>query len=88
MDGITVYAFDYREFMRQWESIHGNMFKTMNISAKNSMTMSKSVDEARKTNKRHGTILGISKNVVSLEPKEFIVYSRAGITNTKVKKHG
>ena len=39
MDGITVYAFDYREFMRQWEAIHGNMFKTMNISAKNSMTM-------------------------------------------------
>ncbi len=30
MDGITVYAFDYREFMRQWEAIHGNMFKTMN----------------------------------------------------------
>ena len=86
MECITVNAFNYREFMRQWEAIYGSMFKTMNISARNSLTMSKSVDEARKTNKRHGTILGISKNVVSLEPKEFIVYSRAGVAGTKRKK--
>ena len=86
MEGITVNAFNYREFMRQWEAIYGSMFKTMNISARNSLTMSNSLDEARKTNKRHGTILGISKNVVSLEPKEFIVYSRAGVAGTKRKK--
>ena len=86
MEGITVNAFNYREFMRQWEAIYGSMFKTMNISTINSFTMSRSVDKARKTNKRHGTILGISKNVVSLEPKEFIVYSRAGVAGTKRKK--
>ena len=88
MDRITVYAFDYMEFMRQWQAIYGNMITTMNISASNSKKMTEVVDQARKTNKKHGTIMGISKNVVSLEPKEFIIYSRAGTAGTKGKKNG
>ena len=88
METITVNAFEYREFMRQWQEIYGNMFSTMNMSASNSKKMTEVVDQARKTNKKHGTIMGISKKVVSLEPKEFIIYSRAGTAKTKGKKHG
>lgn len=88
MDGITVNAFEYKEFMRQWQAIYGNMFSTMNMSASNSKKMTQVVDQARKTNKKHGTIMGISKKVVSLEPKEFIIYSRAGTAGTKGKKNG
>ena len=88
MDGITVNAFEYKEFMRQWQAIYGNMFTTMNMSASNSKKMTEVVDQARKTNKKHGTIMGISKNVVSLEPTEFSIYSSAVTAGTKVKKNG
>ncbi len=48
-------------------------------SSQGSVTMSRIVEEKRKINPSHGTLLGISKIVAeNLKPRDFMVYSRAG----------
>jgi hypothetical protein len=48
-------------------------------SSQGSITMSRVVEEKRKLNPNHGTLLGISKIVDDqLKPRDFMVYSRVG----------
>lgn len=52
-----------------------------------STSMTKVVARARKTNPKHGTMLGITKATpVSLKPLPFMVYSKAGMPSAKKKQ--
>jgi hypothetical protein len=51
-------------------------------------TLSNYVEETRKQKPMHGTLSGISKKQVSMQPLEFMYYSRAGTKNTTAKKKG
>jgi hypothetical protein len=51
-------------------------------------TLSNYIEETRKQKPLHGTLSGISKKQVSMQPLEFMYYSRAGTKNTTAKKKG
>ena len=59
---------------------HPTFMKDHILSSKGTMVMSKIVEEKRRLNPSHGTLLGISKiTPVALKPKDFMVFSRAGM---------
>lgn len=69
------------------KTYHPNLtaeFRTLNKNKQRSETLTKRVEETRKTKPSHGTLFGISDNAVSLSPKEmmlkpkdFHIYSKA-----------
>jgi len=62
--------------------------RTESRQTKAGQTLTNYVEETRKKKPMHGTLSGISKKQVSLQPLEFMYYSRAGTKNTTAKKKG
>ena len=56
-----------------------DLFKDQIINSKISLGASNTVANLRKTKPNHGTLIGVQKATpVSLKPKEFMIFSRAG----------
>ena len=92
MTTTTVNAF-HPDYMKTHEPNLMKDFRTHEANRQAAATLSKHVEEVRKTKPSHGTLFGISDKVIEphmmkpkemmLKPKEFHTYQKAGMPKTR-----